>query len=99
MRTQIHQDGRQLTINRWQDVEPIIENNKRLQGEPQSRTSSFRHIASVPNVILEKWLNEELARGNTSIRWGSAEFDALVARKLKDPDYRHLRTDCKQAFI
>lgn len=99
MRTQIYQEDRLLTINRVQDVEPIIENNKRLQKEPQSRKSSFRHVASVPNVIIEKWLNEELARGNKSIRWGSKEFDALIAKKLKDPDWAYLRTDRKQVFI
>lgn len=93
MRTQIHQEDRLLTINRIQDVEPIIENNKRLQTEEQDRHSSFRHIASVPNVIIEKWLNEELARGNKAIRFGSREFDALCAKKLRDPEWKYLRTD------
>jgi hypothetical protein len=93
VRTTIHQDGRELTINRVQDVEPILENNKRLRNEAQDRKSSFRHIASIPNVLLEKWLNEELLRGNRSIRWGSAEFDGLIKRKLRDPEYAYLRTD------
>ena len=91
--TRIHQDGRFLTMERVQDVEPILDNNRRLRNEPQDRKSSFRHVASVPVVILEKWLNEELARGNKAIRWGSAEFDHLVARKLRDPDFAYLRTD------
>lgn len=99
MHTLIHQDGRELTISRTQDVEPILENNKRLQTEPQNRTTPFRHVASVPNVILERWLNEELARGNRAIRWGSKEFDELVAKKLKDPDWAYLRVDRKQVFI
>lgn len=99
MRTQIHQDGRDLTISRTQDVLPILENNKRLQTEPQSRKSSLRHVASIPNVILEKWLTEEARRGNTTIRWGSKELDELVAKKLRDPDWKYLRTDSKQVFI
>lgn len=93
MYTLIHQDGRELTISRTQDVEPILENNKRLQGEPQSRKSSFRHIASIPNIILEKWLNEERLRGNAALRWGSKEFYGMVAKKLRDPDWKYLRTD------
>lgn len=88
-----------LLVNRVQDVEPILENNRRLQTETQSRRSSFRHIASVPNVIIEKWLNEERARGNTTIRWGSRELDELMARKLRDSEWAYLRTDRKQVFI
>lgn len=96
MRTQIIQDGRELIINRIQDVEPIIENNKRLQAEPQDRKSSFRHIACIPNVIIERWLSEELRRGNHAIRWGSKEFDGLIARKLRDPEWAYLRTDRRE---
>ncbi len=99
MRTVFHQDDRQLTINRIQDVEPIIENNKRLQSEPQSRKVPFRHIASVPNVIIERWLAEEARRGNSTIRWGSKELDALIARKIKDPEWKYLRVDGKQVYL
>lgn len=93
MRTEIHQDGRLLTVNRVQDVEPILDNNKRLQNLPQSRHSPFRHIASIPVIVLERWLNEEHRRGNLLMRWGSKEFDAMVARKLRDPEWKYLRTD------
>ncbi len=99
MRTEYSKEGRALTINRVQDVEPILEDNKRLQAEAQSRKSSFRHIARIPAVILEKWFNEELARGNVSLKWGSKEFDGIIARKLKDPDWKFLRTDAKQTFV
>jgi hypothetical protein len=77
-----------------QDVEPILEHNKALRGEPQPprRRGDFgRHVASIPNVILVRWLNEEHARGNTRLRLFSPEFNALVARKLRDPDWKHLR--------
>jgi hypothetical protein len=95
LKTNLHLDRTEhsITVERVQDVEDIIENNKRLQNEPQSRKSSFRHIASIPNIFLERWLNEELARGNTTIRIFGPEMDALVARKLKDPDWKWLRTD------
>jgi hypothetical protein len=92
--TKIHLDpnGHDLTIERSQDVEDILARNKAFRAHEQ--TSEWgRHIASIPCVILEKWLNEEAARGNATIRWGSREFDALVARKLRDPDWAYLRTD------
>lgn len=75
-----------------QDVEPILERNHALRGEPQ-RSDWGRHVASIPNVILVKWLNDEYARGNTRLRLFSAEFNDLVARKLRDPDWKYLRTD------
>lgn len=75
-----------------QDVEPILERNQHLRADP--RTSDWaRHVATIPNVILLKWLNEAHARGNTGLRMFTAEFDALVARKLADAEWKYLRTD------
>jgi len=75
-----------------QDVEPILEHNHVLRSQPQ-RSDWGRHIACIPNVILVQWINEEYARGNVSLRMFSKEFDALVAEKLRDPDWKHLRVD------
>jgi hypothetical protein len=40
-----------------------------------------------------KWLDEELNRGNTTLRMFTPEFDAIVQRKLEDPEYAYLRVD------
>jgi hypothetical protein len=74
-----------------QDVEPILEANARARGELQR--GDLRHVATIPNVILLKWLNEAHACGNVALRMFTKEFDALVARKLEDPDWKYLRTD------
>jgi hypothetical protein len=75
-----------------QDVEPILERNAQLRGERQ-RGDWGRHVATIPNVILLKWLNEAHARGNSGLRMFTKEFDELVARKLEDPEWKFLRTD------
>jgi hypothetical protein len=75
-----------------QDVEPILERNRMLRNEPQ-KSDFARHIASVPNVLLVQWLNEEHARGNSDLRMFTPQFYALVARRLADPAWKHLRTD------
>lgn len=93
IKTKIEADGRKFIVHREQDVEPIIERNKRLQTEAQR--GDLRHIASIPNVFYERWLNEEYLRGNVSIRLFTEEFDRLVERKLKDPEWAFLRTDNK----
>lgn len=87
--THFHQDSDgSLTVERVQDVEPILEMNKALQNWSQ-KTTSFRHIGTVPNVILEKWINEE---GAPILSMGSREFGEFIRRKLNDPDYRWLKT-------
>jgi hypothetical protein len=92
VQTLYHADGSKITIERVQDVEPILEHNKLLQTIEQ-RSDWGRHYASVPNVVLEKWLNEEWERGNIHIQFGSEEYYAMVERKLQDPQYRAFRTD------
>jgi hypothetical protein len=94
MRTDLllDRDESKLIASTTQDVEPILAHNHALRGEPQ-RSDWGRHIATIPNVILVRWLNEEYARGNVGLRMFSGEFDALVTRKLRDPDWKFLRTD------
>lgn len=82
-----------VVVNSMQDVEPILERNKQLRTMEQ-RSDWARHIASIPNVIVTQWLNEEYMRGNTELRMFTKEFDQLVAKKLADPDWAYLRTDC-----
>ena len=93
IRRAAHYDGaeRKFTFEIVQDVEPILERNKTIRSEKQR--GDFRHVASIPNVILTRWLNEEWERGNTTIRLFGAEMDGLVQRKLNDPDWKWLRTD------
>jgi hypothetical protein len=88
-------DSRIIAVTE-QDVEPILERNKALRAGPQPprrRGDWGRHVASIPNAILVKWLNDEYSAGNTQLRMFTAEFNELVARKLRDPDWAYLRTD------
>ena len=93
MRTRliVRPEARSIDVVTEGDVEAIIENNKRLQNEPQ-KSESFRHVASIPHEIYVTWLDEVRARGY-NMRALSKEMDELVARKLRDPDWKHLRTD------
>ena len=81
-----------IVVATEQDVEPILDRNRELRAMPQ-HSDWGRHVASIPNVLIVRWLNEEHARGNTSIRFGSEEMDRLIVRKLRDPEYAYLRTD------
>jgi hypothetical protein len=79
-------------VHTFQDVEAIIARNKALASTPQ-KSDWGRHVASIPLNIINAWLHEEWARGNVTLRLAGAEFDAMVARKLADPDWRYLRCD------
>lgn len=95
METRFHFDRGNLIVENVQDVSDILENNKRLRSEAQ-KSDWGRHVASIPNVIMTRWLNEEWERGNTTIRLFGDEMDKLVERKLKDPEWAYLRTDSQQ---
>ena len=90
IRTRVHRDPGERCIHfeRVQDVEPILARNKMLRAEKQR--GDFRHIASIPNVILERWMNEE---GVNYLALPGDEFARLIRKKLADPEWRWLRTD------
>ena len=92
MKARIHTSGEDLAIEHVQDVEPILDWNKRARTEDQP-SDWGRHVARIPNVIYVKWLDEEHAKGNTSLRLFSPEFDAIVEKKLLDPEWMYLRVD------
>jgi hypothetical protein len=78
---------------RTQDVEPILDHNKQLRSMPQ-KSDWGRHIASIPNVIYEKWFNEYNAgRAVPDLSMFGPEFGKFVERKLNDPDWKFLRCD------
>lgn len=91
VRPHFDSNGKDLAIEHVQDVEPILERNAALRAEPQ-RSDWGRWIASIPNVIITKWMDEEWARGHQVMPF-TKEFDEVIARKLKDPEWAYLRVD------
>jgi hypothetical protein len=89
--TSLRLDGRDLVVQTYQDVEDIIEDNRRWQNAGK-QTGEWRKTSSIPNNIILQWLHEEWAKGNTTIKLFSEEFDRMVARKLADAEWKYLRT-------
>lgn len=76
-------------IQTVQDVEPVLERNKALQNTDHSKKGiqkSWWHCASIPNVIIEKWLNEY------GINFYNKDHWPAVKKLLNSPDWRYLRT-------
>jgi hypothetical protein len=79
----------QLTVVNLQDCEPTLELNKKLYNQDDGGygpTREWKRVASIPNIILEKWLKEE------GIRWWDSEDTHKLAAKLDDPEWKFLRT-------
>lgn len=77
-----------FAIETRQDVEPFLDNNKRLANDNDGYSPSreLRRIASIPLVIVEKWKNE------MGVDVFKKDHQAKVRALLNDPDWRYLRT-------
>lgn len=91
--TKYHFDGDRLIIERVQDIEPIIEENKRRMNAWYGHNESNRwrgdvhHVASVPEVVIEKWCNEHGFTYEDFIKDSS-----ICKRFLNDPANANFRT-------
>ncbi|MEH2501241.1 hypothetical protein V1290_000052 [Bradyrhizobium sp. AZCC 1578] len=92
VRFHLDSNGQDLAIEHRQDVEPILEWNKEARRDEQ-QSDWGRHVARIPNVIYVKWFDEEHRKGNTQLRMFTPEFDAIVQKKLQDPEWAYLRVD------
>jgi hypothetical protein len=83
--TRLHHDAseRLIVAQRIQDVEDILEHNKYLADQKQTFAGTWHHIGEIPNVIIEKWLNED---GIMLASLVGDDFGKWVKRKLRDPD-------------
>lgn len=100
VQTRLHIDrsANTFTFVSTQDVEPILDRNKALRSIEEA-SDWRRHVASIPNIIIQRWLHEELDRGNVTLRLFTDEFDRLIERKLKDPEWAYLRTDAPKMRV
>ncbi len=91
LQTEISCSNGQLTVNRIQDVEPILEANKAALREAPSwrpyADDNLRHVARIPNVVVEQWMKEGI-----NIFDPSPEMQRKIAAKLNSNEYADLRT-------
>lgn len=75
------------TIGRYQNVDPIIEHNKKLQTENDgfNKARDLRRVASIPLVILEKWCKEDGVPLRKFLR-KPRNYQKWLRRKIYDPD-------------
>lgn len=59
LETRIFSQDDRLVIGRSQDCTPILEDAKRRHNDGAHGTSDVKHAARLPNVIVEKYCNEQ----------------------------------------
>lgn len=92
-----HEDGDTFAVEQVQDVEPILEANKRLQAENPTphdavldadyRKQEWRHVARIPMIWLLKIQREE------GLDFLNPEHMKVITKRyLNDSEYRAFRT-------
>jgi len=59
IQTKIHINNGEATFERVQDCTAIAEHTKALSREGHHGTSEMRHVASIPMVMVEKYINDK----------------------------------------
>jgi len=85
-------DGK-LTINNQQNLNPLMERNKKLYtlNDGYTKSRDMRRVASVPPIILQIWTKEYNGTNNW---WGlPKEIQKKIMRtKLNSNEFRYFRT-------
>ncbi|TFH50927.1 MAG: hypothetical protein E4H01_01190 [Lysobacterales bacterium] len=78
------------TVGLEQDVSLLLDVNKVLQNDANYSKDGIKrdwwHYASIPSIIIEKWLNED------GVNVFDKDHTKAVYKKLNDPAYRYLKT-------
>lgn len=73
-------------VHYTQDVEPILEANKRKANDAPARMGEFVHAADIPIVVQMEWMTKH------GVDIYDPDHTAGIIRLLNDPDYRYLKT-------
>jgi hypothetical protein len=85
------EDGK-IVVRHTQDVEPILRENAILREmtDGYSPSKDLLHIASIPEIVLEKWYREEGLCLLDRNHWPA------IMKKLRSSEYAYLRTSNKR---
>ena len=83
----------QFVVERTQDVEPILNQNKMRQNDGldgYSKSRDLKQVASIPLVVAESWMKTD---GVNWLQLTGSDREKYLRKKLNDPDNAFLRTD------
>ena len=81
-----HEPTKEFAIEHIEDIQPLVDSNKKLQENDHLMTDELRLSARIPTSVYYEWKN----------KFGVDVFNPNhkegVKRLLKSPDYRYLKT-------
>ena len=88
----VEADGK-LTVKNSQDVDPILQKNKRLYNlnDGYSKSKDLKRVASIPSLVLQLWAKEYNGTNN----WFAIphiERKRILKLKLNSNEFRYFRT-------
>tara|TARA_R100000234_G_C4938134_1_gene151670 strand:+ start:14 stop:340 length:327 start_codon:yes stop_codon:yes gene_type:complete len=88
----VEADGK-LTVKNSQDVNPILQKNKRLYNlnDGYSKSKDLKRVASIPSLVLQLWAKEYNGTNN----WFAIphiERKRILKLKLNSNEFRYFRT-------
>jgi len=86
MQTQLHVKDDVMVVQNTQDCTPYLERTQALHKEGYHGSSDFKHAASIPNVVIENYINQ---KGITFQEWMANPVH--IKAVLNDPDLRAFR--------
>lgn len=86
VQTRMHEEDGKTIFERVQDCDPIAELAKSLHKEGRHGSSEMKHAAKIPNVIIERYCNDN---GITFREWLNDEHH--IRRVLTNPSLSHFR--------
>ena len=88
IQTEVSTEDGKLHVRRTQDVEPVLDANKRDFNDAPSRfrpDSNLTMVASIPPIVVEQWLKQGINIFDDNDR-------EKILQLLDMPQYRDLRT-------
>lgn len=74
-----------------QDVEPLLEANRRAANDTTGRMGDLVHVASIPVSVQLKWMVEK------GVDVLNPDHKKAVAKLLDDPEWRYLK--CREIIL
>ena len=81
-----HNPTGEFAIEHIEDIQPLIDSNKKLQQEDHSIRDEFRLSARIPMTVVYEW------KRKFGVDLLNKDHKDAVKKLLNSPDYRYLKT-------
>jgi len=81
-----HEPTGEFAIEHIENIQPLIDSNKKLQNEDHHKADEFRLSARIPNMVVYEW------KRKFGVDVFNKDHAQAVKKLLNSPDYRYLKT-------